>query len=46
MNLKYIILYYIMCLRSRSDVKVSMFLTRATHYCIHNYIRSLLNIIC
>ena len=35
----------IMSLRSRSRVKASMVLTRADHLCIHNYIRSLLNII-
>ena len=34
-----------MSLRSRSRVKASMVLTRADNYCIHNYIRSLLNII-
>ena len=35
----------IMSLRSRSRVNASMVLTRADHLCIHNYIRSLLNII-
>ena len=34
-----------MPLRSRSNVKVSVVLTRADHLCIHNYIRSLLYII-
>ena len=34
-----------MSLRSRSHVKASMVLTRAVHLFIHNYIRSLLNII-
>ena len=34
-----------MSLRSRSHVKASMVLTRAGHLFIHNYIRSLLNII-
>ena len=34
-----------MSLRSRSHVKVSVVITRADHLCIHNYIRSLLNII-
>ena len=34
-----------MFLRSRSYVKASMVLTRADHFSIHNYIRSLLNII-
>ena len=32
-----------MSLRSRSNVKASMVLTRADHLFIHNYIRSLLN---
>ena len=32
-------------LRNRSHVKESMVLTRADHLFIHNYIRSLLNII-
>ena len=32
-------------LRSRSRVKASMVLTNAGHLCMHNYIRSLLNII-
>ena len=35
----------LMSLRSRSHVKASMVLTRAAHLFIHNYIRSLLNII-
>ena len=35
----------LMSLRSRSHVKASMVLTRADHLFIHNYIRSLLNII-
>ena len=35
----------IMSLRSRSHVKASMVITRADHLFIHNYIRSLLNII-
>ena len=35
----------IMSLRSHSRVKASMVLTRADHLFIHNYIRSLLNII-
>ena len=34
-----------MYLQSRSHVKASMDLTRANHLFIHNYIRSLLNII-
>ena len=34
-----------MSLRSRSHVKASIFLTRDVHLFIHNYIRSLLNII-
>ena len=33
----------ILSLRSRSHVKASMVLTRADHYVIHDYIRSLLN---
>ena len=32
-------------LRSHSHVKVSVIFMRANHLCIHNYIRSLLNII-
>ena len=32
-----------MSLRSRSNVKASVVLTRADHLFIHNYIRSLLN---
>ena len=32
-------------LRSRSHVKAAMVLTRADHLYLHNYIRSLLNII-
>ena len=35
----------LMSLRSRSRVKASMVLKRADNLCIHNYIRSLLNII-
>ena len=35
----------LMSLRSRSHVKAYMVLTRAVHLFIHNYIRSLLNII-
>ena len=35
----------LMSLRSRSHVNASMVLMRADHLCIHNYIRSLLNII-
>ena len=35
----------IMSIRSRSHIKVSMVLTRADHLFIHNYIRSLQNII-
>ena len=35
----------LMSLRSRSRVKASVVLTRADHLFIHNYIRSLLNII-
>ena len=35
----------LMSLRSRSHVKASVVLTRADLSCIHNYIRSLLNII-
>ena len=35
----------LMSLRSRSRVKASAVLMRADHLCIHNYIRSLLNII-
>ena len=35
----------IISLRSRSRVKAYMVLTRADHLFIHNYIRSLLNII-
>ena len=35
----------LMSLRSRSHVKAYMVLTRADHLFIHNYIRSLLNII-
>ena len=35
----------LMSLRSRSRVKASMVLTKADHLFIHNYIRSLLNII-
>ena len=34
----------LMPLRSRSRVKASMVLTRADTLCIHNYMRSLLNI--
>ena len=34
-----------MSLRSRYHVMASMVLTRADHFCIHTYIRSLLNII-
>ena len=34
-----------MALLSRSHIKLSLILTRADHLCIHNYIRSLLNII-
>ena len=33
----------LMCLRSRSHVKLSMVLTRANHLFIQNYIRSHLN---
>ena len=33
-----------MSLRSRSGVKASMVLMRTDNLCIHNYIRSLLNI--
>ena len=35
----------LLSLRSRSHVKASVVLTRADHLFIHNYIRSLLNII-
>ena len=35
----------LMSIRSRSHVKTVMFLTRADHIFIHNYIRSHLNII-
>ena len=35
----------LMFLRSRYHVKASMVLTRADHLFIHNYIRSLINII-
>ena len=35
----------LMSLRSRTHVKASMVLTRAEHLFIHNYIRSLINII-
>ena len=35
----------LMSLRSRSHVKASKVLTRSDHLFIHNYIRSLLNII-
>ena len=35
----------LMSLRIRSRVKASIVLTRGNHLCIHNYIRSLLNII-
>ena len=47
MNLDEVITYNqmaLMSLRSRSHVKASMLLTRADHLLIHNYIRSLLNI--
>ena len=33
----------LMSFRSGNYVKASMFLTRAEHLCIHNYIRLLLN---
>ena len=35
----------LMFLRSSSRVKTSVVLTRADNLCIHNYIRSLLNIL-
>ena len=35
----------LMSLRNHSHVKASVVLTRAEHLCIHNYKRSLLNII-
>ena len=37
--------YPLMSLQRRSHIKVSIVLTRAYHLCIHNYIRSLQNII-